>query len=333
MWGRIAFVSVLGWLMLQPVPAFSQGKPTPAAISLWQQQKIVRPEIISGRLQIMQLRQGQSRTFQAGDPEGGNWQSLKIISLGAGLITVQSEAVEPGERTSLALDERNNLVLTRESATETFTWRQSAKGDLSFELAVGRTAPRRQTAVNLWQFALTEPQLFETKLVPLLETIRPDWQLIETAQAVRQKLLQTSHVAELNERQQWSQWVAELASDDFKTRQAADLSLRDLGLPVIRFLERSAKSELEPEQRKRISRMVQALTEPKAYVPEIVAEWFVDEPAIWLALLQSEIPSEQATAKEHLANLLGQPVLFDSLASASDRRQQVARLKKQLIER
>ena len=125
MWSRLASISVFSWLIFQAAPALSQAplqaipvsnqKPNSSPpVNLLQQQKLVRLEVIAGKILPTQLRAGQSRTFTAGDPEGTTRQLLVIAATGAHAVALKYEATDLQTRTLLTYDEHQTFFIERE---------------------------------------------------------------------------------------------------------------------------------------------------------------------------------------------------------------------------
>jgi hypothetical protein len=170
-------------------------------------------------------------------------------------------------------------------------------------------------AQGVWQLLITQPQLCRQHLVPLLEMLRPDWRLADTAARIEEKLLQEVGADGAAKRGHWAALVAELADESFAKRQAADRALRADGAGAIAYLRQLDFNRLDAEQQFRVQRIIEALGGQQGddSVDQAVAA-LAGDPAVWLALLGRPDSATRQTAARQLATLLGEPIAVDPAA-------------------
>lgn len=200
----------------------------------------------------------------------------------------------------------------------------------SLVLIVGAEGERREVrAATLWYLLLAEPTLCREHLGPLLELLRDDWRLFETAKAIESGMCEAVERQRLPDRHRWADLVEALASDEFGTRQAADRALRQAGRVAVPYLESLPAPSLDAEQRFRIRRIITAValgdSEDTAASMSLLA---AGDPRAWLALLDHQDPSRRQMAYEQLVELLDEPIAFDPAGTAAERRIQVEELRR-----
>jgi hypothetical protein len=180
---------------------------------------------------------------------------------------------------------------------------------------------------NLWQLLLTQPNECQQYLVPLLEMLRPNWNLAETTTRVEERLLQEANGDGDASRVRWAGLVTQLGDESFAKREAADRALRTGNASAIAYLRQLDISHLDTEQQFRINRILEAMAVQNGDDSvEQVAATLATDPALWLALLGRPEPSTRRTAARELAKLLGQAIPVDPAAdpgSQKDKRDQL----------
>jgi len=183
-------------------------------------------------------------------------------------------------------------------------------------------------AASLWHLLIAQPQPCKQHLVPVLEMLRPDWKLAETAAKVEQRLLQGVGGAVAAERSRWAAWVAQLGDDRFAKREAADRALRAADPSVLSYLRQIEFGRLDAEQQFRVRRIIDALSgQSSDDSPEQVAAALSGDPLVWLALLGRPEPSTRQAAARQLATLLGEPIGVDPAADPATQQTQREQLR------
>ncbi|WP_254513557.1 hypothetical protein [Anatilimnocola floriformis] len=287
----------------------------------------VRMEIVGGRIAMLGHRCGQSRIVQVGEPNELPYEQLSV-QLQTETLLLHYEDNQTERQIKLDLDDQQRITLTRtgSSPSADLKFSQPFRGPIT--LTIGRDSPQTYTAATLWHLSLAQPQLCEETLFPLLETLRPHWQLKELSNGILQELRSQAGRDVLTERAQWRDWVAQLNSDDFQERQLADRRLRAAGQGVVAWLQRLDRKSLTPEQAARIQDICQGLADLSTDSPQRVAAWMVDDRCAWLALLRHDNLDVRVDATNHLSVLFGKPLAFNPIGDLSDREIQLVQLQK-----
>jgi len=180
------------------------------------------------------------------------------------------------------------------------------------------------TAAGLWHLQLAEPQVCGTYLNPLLEMLRADWNLAETTAEIEQQLLAHAILPADGRRREWQALIAQLASDRYSERRAADRQLRAAGTAVVPFLQTLDRRELDAEQWFRVRRMIDSFSAgAEEDTPLSVARRLAGDPRVWHSLLSRDGRQYYKPATSHLSRLLGEPIQFDPDADAEARQRQI----------
>ncbi len=183
-------------------------------------------------------------------------------------------------------------------------------------------------ASTLWQLLLAHPQECRQHLVPLLDLLRPDWKLAETAAAMEAELLRAASTGQLPDRGRWAALVDQLADERFSEREAADRELRAAGRVVVGYLRGLDFGRLDAEQQFRVRRIIQWLSEQagedtaESFTPQVIGN-----PEIWLILLSRKEESTRRLAARQLGTILGEPIGFDPGAEPGAREAQLEALR------
>jgi hypothetical protein len=287
----------------------------------------VRLEVIGGRVAVVNKGCGQSRSTVASSPASEMRQSLSV-QLQPSALLVNYEAVAAGHCLSLEVDASRRLTIRRSAIDATNSpevcYVQPDRGDVT--LLVASDPPRKLSAASLWHLALAEPEACREHLFPLLESLRPTWRLGEQASAIEAAVFGAEIDKILVQTAHWQRAVDDLASADFRTRQAADRELRTSGQAVVAFLGRLDESQLDREQRRRIRAIGGDLLDIHTDSPERVAAALAADKTVWLALLQRDEVDVRLAAAEHLTRLCRRSLPFDPQAGPLQRQEQLAKL-------
>ncbi len=331
MWSRILFGSVLTAQLVAYLASdraiFADQPAVESSQPLFVREKTIRLEVIQGRLRILGVRGPQSRNFQHGDPDSDVRESLTIHT-GAEDLVVRYESITPARKLLLSQDMRKRFVIEREVTSGATTLRTSFKqgADGHCELILPGDAQKLVCRGGIWHFSVLYPEAFRNDLAPILDELRPQWDLLTTAAKVRENLVRLE-VGEYHKKiVAWATWTTDLSSEDFAVRQAADRGLRNSGPEVLGFLEQQLGQDLEKEQRARLQRIAKQLIPPTADTPELISSWLEQDPQIWVSLLTQGNIEEQRVAKQRLESMLGEQVRYDASASAAERQAMLRRL-------
>lgn len=230
--------------------------------------------------------------------------------------------VNQGERVSLR-------HLPRSNASEVEPLEFIQEPGASLMLALGSDENRRvYRSTSLWYLLLDEPEICRERLVPLLEMLRPDWQLMQTAAEIEAGMIRAAQAPARSNREQWNVLVGQLASDSFAERRSADRLLRQVGQAIVPFLQSLDAARLDAEQRFRIRRIVGDLANDEAEdIPARIMQAAAADPRAWLTLLDRDEDSIRRLAVAQMQELMGEAIEFDPAADATVRDEQVAQLR------
>jgi len=254
-----------------------------------------------------------------------------------GKPVVSYELLGPDEQFSLKIVGRDQISIRRlpqgDSKTTAVRFTQEPHRPLSLSVGV---KPRQEVyqAASLWHLLIGQREVCRQHLVPLLQPLRTDWNLLATADRIEEELLQRTAAGQLAEQHRWRELVGQLASDRFSRREAADRQLRLAGRAAVGYLEQLDLGKLDAEQQYRIHRIIRTL--PAATgddTPGQVVPWLAPDPNIWLSLLVRDKQSTSRLAARELESLLGGPIRFDPAADPALRREQIDEIRARIRRR
>jgi len=206
---------------------------------------------------------------------------------------------------------------------------QAADGGVALAV-VGDSGRQEHRAQDIWRLLLAQPEACKRHLLPLLESLRPDWKLAEAAAEIEAALLDTVDI-QANEAR-WDALIAQLGDERFTRREAADREFRAGGVAALGYLKRLDLGRLDAEQRFRVRRIVESLDSlENDDSPEQVAASMADDPGVWLLLLSRLERSVRQTAAQRLVALLGEPIPVDPAAAPEMQKTQREQLQKRLL--
>jgi hypothetical protein len=204
---------------------------------------------------------------------------------------------------------------------------QPLKGETT--LKIGPEGKQKiYSAPGLWHLMLAYPAETKQYLTPLLELLRPNWKLSESAAIIEKELLSKTLRDAKSDRKQWTALVEQLGNDSFAKRQAADRALRAADPVVMHFLEQLDFGRLDAEQQFRVSRIVKSLNDRLGDdSPDRIASWLAGDASVWLILLGRPEPDERRYAAAQLSEMLGEPIPVDPEAEPSTQKKQMEQLR------
>ena len=176
--------------------------------------------------------------------------------------------------------------------------------------------PRVVQAPTLWHLLIIHAEDCHKQFLPMLECIRPSWHLGLTAQAAEDELVKMAAVSRKSDRKQWDDWINQLGDPQLWTRrERAERNLREVGPPLLGYLNRLDMSRLDAEQKSRLRRIIHDLcTQNGEDTPQHVASLLIEDPLVWLALLSRPEESTRQAAVQQLSVLLNMPIAVDPKA-------------------
>lgn len=311
-------------LMFTPVAAQS-AEPSPGA--LLRRVSALRFEVAGGRITCPTLSRAASRTLSADEAE---IKETLSINLGGDEPFLSNRYVSPSRQWSLEFH-GSDMKLSDKSDTELIQYEQFA--DRPVKLTIQRSgSPKREiTGRSIWHLLVFSPENAEA-LAPRLEALRSDWRISKQAEEIKRLLVNDTSASWTQQRSTWQACVTRLGDADYQVRQAADRQLRSGGSPGAAFLQTLDLSGLEPEQSRRVSRIIAAAA-PEIDEPATIAACWVYDAEAWCCLLRDEEAETRRVAAEHLTQLLGRAMRFDAAAVAPVRWAQARVIEETLLRR
>jgi hypothetical protein len=279
----------------------------------------------------------QPINFQTSTNDGRRKQLLNVSNEN-GQTSLTYECTTPEEQLKIEFASAGQRVLLRRtpqgrSSLVSVEYEQLAKENITLTLGTGAKA-RVFRSPSIWQLLVVEPDVCRQHLVPLLEVVRPNWRLAETAVQLEKSLLNLANSDSGPDRAHWAGLVEQLADASFAKRQAADRALRTGGGAAAAYLKQLDFSRLDAEQQFRVLRIIATLAPPDSVdSPDLVARSMAGEPAVWLALLSRPDAATRQAAARQLVALLGEPIPVDSAADPDSQKDQRELLRSRIGEK
>jgi hypothetical protein len=331
MWRAIA------WILLGCVvgagsrEATAQDGPRPGhllARSSW-----TRLDVVLGRIKIVNAKLGQKLTLAAEHPDSGARELLCVSADSPGSASLHYEFLTDQQQLAVDVERSEQMLLQRTPRPNTplaaVRYVQPPRGAVRLVVEDAQGA-REMAAPSLWHLALAEPDACGQHLLPILEGLRVDWRLAVRVEQLEGALLNAARSESSPPTEQIRKLVEQLKAADFQTRQAADRQLRTLGPVVLAYVDSLPDGELAAEQRTRLAKIRETLSTAGSETPGRVAARLVNDPSVWLALLDRTDQDRRVLAANRLALLTGKPLDFDPRADAAERQRQLAQLRTQL---
>jgi len=278
-------------------------------------------EMVMGRLNISSARYGSNKTRTILDEATGVRQILSLSVAPRGL-TARFELTRPGSQLTITVQEKGSANLTLipvedgGSITPVQAVRvqldQPSAGDMTLVIGSGAAA-REYKAKSFWHLAISQPEIVAQHVTPLLQTLRPHWDLTLARQDLERAVLTAPDAYHLN-RLRVDQLVKDLGADKFATRQQAYGELVDMGQGVLTQLDQLDFNTLDREQRVRIAAIRKTLTIRTGDTPARIARWLYDDQQVWLALMQRRELDTRRIAAARLSRLTGNEYHVDEEA-------------------
>ncbi len=200
--------------------------------------------------------------------------------------------------------------------------------DKSLVLTIG-PPEHQQTyrAATLWHLAVIEPEICRSHVYPVLDLLRPQWQIGRKAAQIEATLVKQAVEDWPADRQPWADLVKDLGSDQPAKRNAAEHRLRAGGPAALAYLQQLDPADLNAEQQARIRHIQRAPPRKKVEAqpkgddtPEQAARLLAGDPSIWLALLSRPDAAARRAAAKRLGTLLGGPIEVDPAADPANQK-------------
>jgi hypothetical protein len=326
-----ASLAAIAIVLLAVEAAFAQARPKPLPNTLAARVKWVQFMVVGGHIEAVspQLGRQMSTSSNAGDDR----QEKLSVSVNAGLASVQYSLTSPNEQVNIDIaDGRHATIRFRpqgDSGGVQVDFEQRPAGPVMLTVTK-ENRPETVTGPTLWHVMIERPDLAE-HLLPLLEMMRPDWRLMDVADAVRINLLKAAAARRTVDAGQWSAWIKQLGSDRHSERQGAERQLRAAGQAVVPFLRGLDRSQLDAEQRFRIQSILAAYVDEGEDTPERIANRLAGDRHAWVAMLNNADEQNRRTALSQLEYLVGEKLEFDPAGDAASRAEQIAKIRWQVL--
>lgn len=320
----VVLILAAGTLPARAQKVMSQPRSLLAALV---RQEAVRAAIVSGRIVVWKT---PARGMPLQRVVSGKKEKLTIRTVDRKSM-IQYERSSADEEIVIEIASTDRARLTRipkeASGPVPVEYVQQEQG--AVRLVVGGAESRKvYEAASLWHLLLAHREVCQQHLEPLLELISDSWDVVSTSEQIEKGLIEKVTNQLPPDRHRWDALIAQLGSEQFTQREAADRSLRAVGPVGICYLQTLDLKQLDPEQRFRVQRILLALSVPNQEdTADQVVRWLAGDPQAWLILLNHEDESTRRLAAEHLKYLLDRPIAFDPTADAPTRQRQVEQLR------
>ncbi len=328
--GRCRNATVLGFLLvslLWPAVAVAQVPTRPSTLASTISSGQLKFRISSGRIQVVALRS----TSRSSSMSGISRREKTVLRVANGVPNLTHESSNTKEEITLQITAGNQIAIHREGKGETsivaVSFSHAPNTPARLKLGSGEKAKAYQ-GPTIWHLLITRRDECRDHLIPLLQLLRADWKLSESAAAIEAELLRMASGDELPDHRQFGVLVAQLGDDRFAKREEADRQLRASGDAVLSYLRRLDFEQLDAEQQFRVRRIIMSLSgDVSADTPAQAARTLVGDPTIWLALLSRDEESTRRIALRQLNSLLDRDVEFDPTAEESTRAKQIEEIR------
>jgi len=328
MWQRLACSIAFGIGVGALGYAFGQEASTPG--SLIARCKWGRVEVISGRVTLDDARLGRRTTVTSGDPSSGVRETLSFSAKSPRTACLHYEYADEEQQMFVDVERARRVTIERlphsGSSLAAVRFRQPERGEITLTVTC-KERSLEIVADSFWHLMLSDPQACRDHLIPILQSLRPDWRLQWTAERVESALLDVARRGKTPDKKRIEQLVSQLGHSEFMRRQVADRQLRDMGQAVLAYLDSLDERALNAEQRSRIRRIKMSLRINDGDTPVRVAAWLASDVPVWVSLLEREEQGTRIAAARHLASISGKSVTFDPLADQIERQRQIVRLR------
>ena len=327
MWLYRTGIAGVAAALLWSSPVFAEAPSSTSALARMTQSGWLQFEVVSGRIVLSGSRSGSIST---GSSSSGSNEKLSI-RFSNSQRSLSYERSTPKEQLVVEITSSSRVSIRRNGKddADVVPVHFTQVPDEPISLALGadeRVAVYR--APTLWHLLIMQPEECQEHLLPLLQLLRPDWQLAETAAAMETALLRAASVGHLPDRTRWNRLVEQLADQRFARREAADRELRSAGPVVLGYLRELDFSRLDAEQQFRVRRIIRSLsTQAGGDTAEQFVAQLVSDPEIWLAMLSRREQSTRRLAARQLGVILDRTVPFDPTADPATRQEQIEQLR------
>ena len=296
--------------------------------SLLKRVTLIRLDVAGGRIICPSLSNAASRSFST--EEGGSQEVLTINPTSdEPSLNYRWQSAE--RRFVLELHGDGSLDLCDTQAAESIVVEQRSHAPLKVCIERPGLPKQELRAKSLWHLLVLHPEV-RSCLLPRLSLLAPNWHLGSQVREIEELLAEEIDPSWRQRRAEWDACIKKMQAADFKSRQAADKQLRAGGPVVAAYLQSLDRAAMEPEQQRRIARILESLGRQVDTPATVAAAWCYDT-QVWSARLQHEDAQIRQRASDHLADLLDRPLSYDPQADGKTRLRQARVLEETLLRR
>jgi hypothetical protein len=267
-----------------------------------------RFELVLGRIRAVSLLGGQRQCVQNHGPADEISETL-AINTDAEIPVIRYELLDGVQSLRIEVIDQTEIEIVREArdglSVPTVRYSQPTHGPVQLSLEQGEVS-RTIEASSLWHVFLAEPELCREHLLPILQPLNPGWRLEEAIERTEARLCSTSD-GETVPRKRVVQLIARIDAADFRTRRNADRELRALGVTILPYLHSLDSSRLTREQRLRVKRLRQEISDCVPDTPFRIASWLRHDECLWRAWEEHRDPQRRFLAQNQLAAIHADP--------------------------
>lgn len=305
MWQRNAILLALG-LSCSP-RAESLGEEIPGSQRLLAKTNWVTCDLSMGRLVVLAHRAKQDQPRIERTWPDGTEESFRV-SLDRGQVSLHYSSCNTSETIHIHVARREQVDFDHTrvgTAQETVRVRFIQEPDQPLRLTVQTDAstPIEYTGKSVWHLLLAHPEAGRTHLSILFQTLMPQRNLDAERDALQASLLAAGSDGPQVNRQAVADLVAQMADQEFRSRQRASRDLRSMGHAALAFLEDLELTTLDPEQRWRVRSLRESIVAKLTDSPDRLTAWLTNDESVWLAMLHDDDASCRAVAETQWTRL------------------------------
>ena len=319
MWQRTALISVILHLALplQAEDAFRAEALPSIPAELLSQDSRLRFRIVSGKVVVHTIHYGTKRRETAKRNDGTHVETLTYL-LGDPAVSLRYEIDSIQGRLLIEVPHGDALSaywrMVEPSGETEVVYRQLP--DRVLFSVNGPAGEKRFVQRSLWHLLICQPELSRRYLLPMLTLCRNKWNLGEQLDQVQQELCRCADTIRLPSRGQLMTWVRQLSSTNRKDRHVAMKHLREVGQPLLAFLDGLNQDHLDREQRHQVSQLRHVLEYPAVDTPSRVATRLVADVNVWTSLSFHRDVQTRILAAHQLKRLTGHTTAIEDYAAS-----------------
>ncbi|MCA9120560.1 MAG: hypothetical protein H6822_13975 [Planctomycetaceae bacterium] len=325
------WIAILSSCVLLTITSFTSAE-SPPDLSLLARSRWAQFQIVFGRIEVANIHSSQNRTATSGG-ESSLLERL-TISGDTDIPSVRYERILPDETVAINVINGFRVEIDRQcnasQEAAPVSFRQTSGAHVVLRIGADKNL-QSYRAPSLWHLILAEPEACETHLLPLLNLMQPSWQFDRLVANATDELIREAASSDFELRHTTRKLITRLKSSDFTARQQAEVELCSLGVGILPHLDRLSETELTREQQRRIETVRHRLRGREADSPERLALWLVEDEHVWLSMLGHEELAVRRFAATHLTKRYTKSLDFDPHGTPSERQQQVARIRADVL--